>query len=264
MQKKEGKVLTQKDLGDVVYDSKMPKSLFVNTHGSELMTTLLVVVHKKKIDSFRQLYPELLIQFNQTDFENWKKRTRAHVAAQNQNIEDEEQRMAIIEEEFSYQLKIHEKQMDQPGVVPMSDKYLDNEDAEGNQLWRITIMKETAAEYIRLLKKSGFVSQEFNFDQEKHVEDQKIESQLRVDLGNVNLKLLNTCFYNFQELFQALLHLKVMRTYIDGVLRFGIPPRFFLGIIKPTKNMDNKIMQRLTDTFAEEHLREMYGQKEDA
>ena len=80
----------------------------------------------------------------------------------------------------------------------------------------------------------------------------------------MNLKLLNTCFYNFQELFQALLHLKIMRTYIDGVLRFGIPPRFFLGIIKPTKNMDNKIMQKLTDTFAEEHLREMYGQKEDA
>ena len=81
MQKKEGKVFTQKDLGDIVYEGKMPKSLFVNTHGSELMTTLLVVVHKKKVDHFRQVYPDLLIQFNQTDFENWKKRMRAHVAA---------------------------------------------------------------------------------------------------------------------------------------------------------------------------------------
>lgn len=68
-------------MGDIVYEGKMPKSLFVNTHGSELMTTLLVVVHKKKVDHFRQVYPDLLIQFNQTDFENWKKRMRAHVAA---------------------------------------------------------------------------------------------------------------------------------------------------------------------------------------
>lgn len=81
MQKKEGKLFTQKDLGDIVYEEKLPKALFVNTYGSELMTTLLVVVNKKKIDVFRQVYPELLIQFNQTDFENWKKRTRAHIAA---------------------------------------------------------------------------------------------------------------------------------------------------------------------------------------
>jgi hypothetical protein len=55
-----------------------------------------------------------------------------------------------------------------------------------------------------------------------------------------------------------------MRTFIDGVLRFGIPPKFFMGIIKPTRNSDAKIMQKLTDVFAEEHLKDMYGQKEDA
>jgi hypothetical protein len=34
------------------------------------------------------------------------------------------------------------------------------------------------------------------------------------------------------------MHLKVMRAYIDGVLRFGIPPRFYLGIVKPGKGRD--------------------------
>jgi hypothetical protein len=62
----------------------------------------------------------------------------------------------------------------------------------------------------------------------------------------------------------ALMHLKIMRTYVDGVLRFGIPPRFFIGIIKPARNCDAKIMKRLTDTFAEEHLKDMYGEKMDA
>jgi len=34
-----------------------------------------------------------------------------------------------------------------------------------------------------------------------------------------------------------------MRTYIDGVLRFGIPPKFFLGVIKPSgKGNDAKIL----------------------
>jgi V-type H+-transporting ATPase subunit C len=65
-------------------------------------------------------------------------------------------------------------------------------------------------------------------------------------------------------MFQALLHLKIMRTYIDGVLRFGIPPKFFMGIIKPNKNADSKIMSKLTDSFCEEHLKDMYGGKEEA
>ena len=37
-----------------------------------------------------------------------------------------------------------------------------------------------------------------------------------------------------------------------------------MGIIKPARNQDAKILNKLKDTFAEEHLKEMYGQKEDA
>lgn len=55
-----------------------------------------------------------------------------------------------------------------------------------------------------------------------------------------------------------------MRTFVDGVLRFGIPPKFFMGIIKPGKNCDKKILDKLKDEFAEEHLKDMYGEKEDA
>mmetsp|Transcript_39596 Transcript_39596/g.60572 ORF Transcript_39596/g.60572 Transcript_39596/m.60572 type:complete len:111 (+) Transcript_39596:1032-1364(+) len=86
----------------------------------------------------------------------------------------------------------------------------------------------------------------------------------KIDLNHINMKMINLCFHNFQELFQGLMHLKVMRTYIDGVLRFGIPPRFFLGILKPARNQGTKIMKKLTTCFAEQHLEEMYGEKQDA
>jgi hypothetical protein len=60
------------------------------------------------------------------------------------------------------------------------------------------------------------------------------------------------------------MHLKIMKIFIDGVLRFGIPPNFFLGIVKPEKNADGKIMKNLLNVFAEDHLRDMYGEKTDA
>jgi hypothetical protein len=60
------------------------------------------------------------------------------------------------------------------------------------------------------------------------------------------------------------MHLKIMRVFIEGVLRFGIPPKFYMGIIKPSRAQDKKIMDRLLANFSEEHLKEMYGGKEDA
>jgi len=42
------------------------------------------------------------------------------------------------------------------GVVPKSEKYLGHEDADGNQLFRVTCMTEMASDFIRQLKKNGF------------------------------------------------------------------------------------------------------------
>ena len=75
------------------------------------------------------------------------------------------------------------------------------------------------------------------------------------------MKLLQETRAFFGELFQALVHLKIMRVFIDGVLRFGIPPKFFLCIMKPEKNKDKKVMDALEAQFAEEHLKDMYGEK---
>jgi V-type H+-transporting ATPase subunit C len=125
-------------------------------------------------------------------------------------------------------------------------------------------MKKQVVDYVKVLKKNGYVSQEFEYNSELHIENQKKKSQLQADLTNLNIKIMNTCFFNFVELFQALLHLKVMRVYVDGVLRFGIPPKFFIGIIKPMRNQDAKLMKKLEVAFAEEHLKDLYGKKEEA
>lgn len=52
LQKKDTPSLMQKDLGDVIYENKIPKANFVNVHveGKTNMTTVLVVVPKKKVE----------------------------------------------------------------------------------------------------------------------------------------------------------------------------------------------------------------------
>jgi hypothetical protein len=47
------------------------------------------------------------------------------------------------------------------------------------------------------------------------------------------------------------MHLKIIRVYIDGVLRFGIPPTFYIGLVLPRKGEEKRILQVLSDHLAE-------------
>lgn len=71
-------------------------------------------------------------------------------------------------------------------------------------------------------------------------------------------------YYAFSELFIALMHLKVMRAFIDGVLRFGIPPKFYIGIVRPNKGQEKVVLQKLNEKFEDPTMKGMYGSKEDA
>ena len=289
----------QKDLSDLVYEQKLNKSLFVNTHGSTIMTTILIVVPKAKLNAIEGFYMTALKDQREKDYESWQKRTlmsivgseeiRDYMQEHREKLHDQVDKkdkgedglanqatFKSIEEAVSEygnkrvqqmmagEEKKHKVEMQQPGAVPMSAKYLEKHDADGNQLWRITCMKSEAVDYIRVMKRAGYPCQAFTFDAQKYIDEQNLIQELGVNLEAQNVRVLNMSFYNFAELFQALMHLKIMRTYIDGVLRFGIPPKFYLGIIHASARQDAKILQKLSDTFAEEHLKEMYGAKEDA
>ena len=51
-----------------------------------------------------------------------------------------------------------------------------------------------------------------------------------------------------------------MRAYIDGVLRFGIPPKFYIGIVMPKKGAEKTILNDMMGVLAEASLMEMYGE----
>lgn len=70
-------------------------------------------------------------------------------------------------------------------------------------------------------------------------------TKLEDRVGYLTQTLYKKALYAFSELYIALLHLKVMRAFIDGVLRFGIPARFTIGIVHPQKGQEKAILQHL-------------------
>ena len=127
-------------------------------------------------------------------------------------------------------------------AVPRSARNLDIEDKDGNQLVRFVVLSSKVDDYMLAARKQGLTLRKFVYNYEKYLNDKKEITILENKQDSQKSQLSNKSYYAFSELFIALMHLKVIRAYIDGVLRFGIPPRFYIGLLKPTKQSEKKIL----------------------
>lgn len=114
------------------------------------------------------------------------------------------------------------------------------------------------------MKKLGFLGQAFDYDVETFNKNQLEKKKISEQIQSYDKKLMTTTKSNFQELMNCLMHLKVMRVFVEGVLRFSVPAKFYMCIVKPHGRNHDKLIAKLTNTFAEEHLKDIYGEKEDA
>lgn len=150
------------------------------------------------------------------------------------------------------------------GVVPRSSRQLDTEDKDGNQLFRVVVMENSVDSFLPKCKqKLGFQAKVFNYDEEGYQKDLEEAKVIEGKLNKLTGKLEKRCYYAFSELYVSLIHLKVMRAYIDGVLRFGIPPKFLLTVVHSKSGNDKRILKSLTELFADPKLKGMYGTKEE-
>ena len=53
-----------------------------------------------------------------------------------------------------------------------------------------------------------------------------------------------------------MMHLKVVRAYIDGVLRYGIPPKFFIGVVIPKKGCEKSVLSDMSAAIADKEMAE--------
>jgi V-type H+-transporting ATPase subunit C len=145
------------------------------------------------------------------------------------------------------------------GAIPRSDVSLGIEDAEGNQLWRIVVVKDRLQEYITEGRKQGLILRPFVYDAEGYKKEIQIITELENKANLLKTQLAQKSLYAFSELLIALMHLKVLRAFIDGVLRFGIPPKFFIGVVEANRGSEKGVLAALNEKFDDKTLAGMYG-----
>ncbi|WFD32693.1 Vacuolar ATP synthase subunit C [Malassezia sp. CBS 17886] len=118
-----------------------------------------------------------------------------------------------------------------PMVVPRSSQELAHD--EEFALFTVTVFKKTTSEFMQKAREHKFQVRDFEWD-EGALERERAElHEAGASEKELWTELVRLSRTNFADAFQALVHLKAIRTFVEAVLQFGLPARYFSAAIRP-------------------------------
>lgn len=137
------------------------------------------------------------------------------------------------------------------GVVPGSSDLIVEDNEFG--LFSVVVLRKIAGDFKNACTKRKWIVRQFDYDEEKYKLSQLEKGEMELKRDSLKRELFDWCKMGFSECFSSWVHLKVVRTFVETVLRYGLPPRFCSVLLKVTKN-DKKIHKYFKDNYG--HLQE--------
>ncbi|KAJ8576161.1 hypothetical protein ON010_g3053 [Phytophthora cinnamomi] len=211
LQRKKGGNLMVANLNDVLTPDVVSTSDFVNT---EYLQTMVVIVPKNLEEQWLQEYAQIGDQIA----EYGPKGNRGNVRG-SPVVPGSSRKLMEEGDSAVYTVTLLKGQY-QPGFV----------DKEGN------FEPGTSVDYIEdfktRAKEKRFVVREFNFDPTSHASNEEAIAELEVEVDRLWSALIRWCKAHFGETFIAWMHIKMVRVFVESVLRYGLPVNFVVAMYK--------------------------------
>lgn len=133
-------------------------------------------------------------------------------------------------------------------VVPRSAQSIVSDDEY--TLYSVVIFRRVHDDFVQKCRENKFIVRDFVYSEED-IGNQRQELQT-TDTTEKELwtELLHLSRTNFSESFQLLVHLKVIRLFIESVLRYGLPANYTGLAIKPDAKSAKKLFGILQSHFS--------------
>lgn len=132
-------------------------------------------------------------------------------------------------------------------VVPRSSRKIAAD--EEFALFNVTIFRKVKEEFLTKCRENKYVVRDFAWD-DAIAERQHAElEEANVSEKELWTELLRLARTNFSEAFMVLTHIKVIRTFVESVLRFGLPAEYFAVVVKPNPKRTKALLSALNAHF---------------
>eukprot|EP00181_Compsopogon_caeruleus_P003491 CAMPEP_0184679612 /NCGR_PEP_ID=MMETSP0312-20130426/2455_1 /TAXON_ID=31354 /ORGANISM="Compsopogon coeruleus, Strain SAG 36.94" /LENGTH=390 /DNA_ID=CAMNT_0027129165 /DNA_START=52 /DNA_END=1224 /DNA_ORIENTATION=+ len=132
-------------------------------------------------------------------------------------------------------------------VVPRSAKKISQ---DGDYvLYAVTVFKKGMDEFKSACRDKRITVREFAYDPDAAERDDEDLARLRREMDDQEGSFRIWSETAFSEAFVALVHIKVIRTFVESVLRYGLPLNFEAAVLKPAAKTHARIRASLADMF---------------
>ncbi|KAI8850606.1 hypothetical protein BC829DRAFT_389196 [Chytridium lagenaria] len=117
-------------------------------------------------------------------------------------------------------------------------------------LYSVTLFHRIVEEFTLKAREKRFVVRDFKWNEELLAKEKKEMADSANTEKELLATLLRLCKTNFGELFACWIHAKVVRLYVESVLRYGLPPDFQPMLIKTKPRQDQKVRDAINAHYA--------------
>ncbi|KAL7488855.1 hypothetical protein ACHAW6_014468 [Cyclotella cf. meneghiniana] len=103
--------------------------------------------------------------------------------------------------------------------------------------------------FAKVLREKRYVVREFNFDPSQQGKSAMALEQLQVEVDNMRSGLTRWCKTHYGEAFVAWMHIKVIRVFVESVLRYGLPVDFTAVLYKVASGKETALVDSLDKAF---------------
>jgi len=133
-------------------------------------------------------------------------------------------------------------------VVPRSSTLIDSD--EEFSLFSVVVFRRSHDDFVLKCRDNKYIVREFVY-----TDDGQTQQREELDAADITEKelwteLLRLSRTNFSEAFQLLVHLKVIRLFVESVLRYGLPANYTGLVIKPERKAAKKTLALLQSQFS--------------
>jgi len=133
-------------------------------------------------------------------------------------------------------------------VVPRSSTSVASDDEY--TLFSVVVFRRVHDEFVQKCRENKFIVRDFVFSEEefaKQHQELEMADSTEKELWTELLRLART---NFSESIQILVHLKVIRLFVESVLRYGLPANYLGIAVKPDPKSAKKTFGLLQTQFS--------------
>ena len=239
--RKQGGNLMAADLNTVLNEDIMRK---VNVVDSEYLKTMFIAIAKPQKESF-----EMNIEKTGSDLVGF-------------GGPDWSRDPSKLGEPVSFGSNVDRHKVRGSPVVPGSLQLVHSDD--DSLLYAVTILKgqyeagyyegndfqawtkiDFEAEFQKACREKRYVVRDFKWDPQQASKSAMAKEQLQVEVDGMKSALMRWCKTHYGDAFVAWMHIKVIRVFVESVLRYGLPVDFTAVLYKVHFGKDQLLTQAL-------------------